>query len=158
MLSLNSKHVQHVKIYLACNYKVNLITHLEVIALFSSNFKSVHVSNLFWSRENNSSKEICKYASYSKVGGNYPLDLKIIWSSECWYRLVSSAPCKYFVFCSSTSAVFTAVLTMSSMIPLTILSLDTNETVRNLVARLFMFLLIFNEQRVPKFTFVLVLN
>ena len=39
--------------------------------------------------------------------------------------------CKYFVFCSSTSAVFTAVLTMSSMIPLTILSLDTDETVRN---------------------------
>jgi hypothetical protein len=32
--------------------------------------------------------------------------------------------CKYFVFCSSTSAVFTAVLIMSSMIPLTILSLD----------------------------------
>jgi hypothetical protein len=47
-------------------------------------------------------------------------------------------------FCSSTSTVFTAVL-MSSMIPLTILSLDTDETVRNLriefsVARLFMFL------------------
>jgi hypothetical protein len=33
MLSLNSKHVQHVKIKLACNFKVNLITHLEVIAL-----------------------------------------------------------------------------------------------------------------------------
>jgi hypothetical protein len=32
---------------------------------------------------------------------------------------------------SSTSAVFTAVLIMSSMIPLTILSLDTDETVRN---------------------------
>jgi hypothetical protein len=54
-------------------------------------------------------------------------------------------------------------------IPLTILSLDTDETVRNLsieffvallclVVRLFMFLLIFNEQRVPKFTFVLVLT
>jgi hypothetical protein len=42
MLSLNNKHVQHVKIYLACNYKVNLITHLEVIALFSSNFKNVN--------------------------------------------------------------------------------------------------------------------
>jgi hypothetical protein len=27
-----------VKIYLACNFEVNLITHLEVIALFSSNF------------------------------------------------------------------------------------------------------------------------
>ena len=71
--------------------------------------------------------------------------------------------CKYFVFCSSTSAVFTAVLIMSSMIPLTILSLDTDETIRNLsiefsVARLFMFLLIFNEQRIPKFTFVLVLT
>jgi energy-converting hydrogenase Eha subunit E len=35
MLSLNSKHVQHVKINLAYNFKVNLITHLEVIALFS---------------------------------------------------------------------------------------------------------------------------
>ena len=46
---------------------------------------------------------------------------------------------------------------------LTILSLDTDETVRNLnikfsIARLFMFLLIFNEQRVLKFTFVLVLT
>ena len=64
--------------------------------------------------------------------------------------------CKYFVFWSSTSAVFTAVLIMSSMIHLTILSLDTDETVRNvsiefsvalllLVARLFMFLLIFGN-------------
>ena len=55
------------------------------------------------------------------------------------------------------------------MIPLTILSLDIDETVGNiyiefsgallrLVARLFMFLLIFNEQRVLKFTFVLVLT
>jgi hypothetical protein len=42
MLSLNSKHVQHFKIYLACNFKVNLITHLEVIALFSSNFKNIN--------------------------------------------------------------------------------------------------------------------
>jgi hypothetical protein len=53
----------------------------------------------------------------------------------------------------ATSAVFTAVLIMSSMIPLTILSLDTDETVRNLsvefsvvllrlVVRLFVFLLI----------------
>ena len=39
--------------------------------------------------------------------------------------------CKYFVFSLSTSAVFTAMLTMSSMIPLTMLSLDTDETVRN---------------------------
>ena len=54
------------------------------------NFKSVHVSNFFWSREYNSAKEMCKYASFSKVGGNYPLDLKIIWSSACisiWKRV-----------------------------------------------------------------------
>ena len=43
MLSLNSKHVQHVKIKLACNFKVNLITHLEVIALFSSPDPKGHV-------------------------------------------------------------------------------------------------------------------
>ena len=39
MLSLHCKHVQHVKICLPCNFEVNLITHLGVIALFSSNFK-----------------------------------------------------------------------------------------------------------------------
>jgi hypothetical protein len=33
MLSLNCKHVQHVKIYLPYNFEVNLITHLGVIAL-----------------------------------------------------------------------------------------------------------------------------
>ena len=63
----------------------------------------------------------------------------------------------------------TAVLIMSSMISLTILSLDIDETVGNLrielfgallrlVACLFMFLLIFNEQRVLKFTLVVVLT
>jgi hypothetical protein len=36
------KIVQHIKTYLACNFKVNLITHLEVIAHFSSNFKNVN--------------------------------------------------------------------------------------------------------------------
>jgi hypothetical protein len=36
MLSLNCKHVQHVKIYLPCNFEVNPITHFGVIALFSS--------------------------------------------------------------------------------------------------------------------------
>ena len=37
MLSLNCKLVQHVKIYLPCNFEVNPITHFGVIALFSSN-------------------------------------------------------------------------------------------------------------------------
>jgi hypothetical protein len=30
------KNDQHIKIYLPCNFEVNLITHLGVIALFSS--------------------------------------------------------------------------------------------------------------------------
>ena len=36
MLSVNWKHVQLVKIYMPCNFEVNLITCLGVIALFSS--------------------------------------------------------------------------------------------------------------------------
>ena len=36
MLSLNCKHVQHVKIYLPCNIEVNLITHFGVISSFIS--------------------------------------------------------------------------------------------------------------------------
>jgi hypothetical protein len=32
-----NKNDQHSKIYLPCNFEVNLITHLGVIALFSSN-------------------------------------------------------------------------------------------------------------------------
>ena len=38
VVSRNCKHVQHVKIYLPCNFEVNLITHLGVIARFSSIF------------------------------------------------------------------------------------------------------------------------
>jgi hypothetical protein len=44
------------------------------------------------------------------------------------YNWLITFSCFLFVFCSSTSAVFTTVLIMSSMIPLTILSLDTDET------------------------------
>ena len=34
MLSLKCKNVQHVKIYLPCNFEVNPITYFGVIALF----------------------------------------------------------------------------------------------------------------------------
>ena len=34
MLSLNCKNVHHVDIYLPCNFEVNMITHLGVLALF----------------------------------------------------------------------------------------------------------------------------
>jgi hypothetical protein len=34
MLSVNWKHVQLLKIYMPCNFEVNLITPLGVIALF----------------------------------------------------------------------------------------------------------------------------
>jgi hypothetical protein len=46
MLSLNNKHVQHVKMYLACKFKVNLITRLRVIALFSfAKFKLIKMTD-----------------------------------------------------------------------------------------------------------------
>jgi hypothetical protein len=38
-LTCNKKD-QNSKIYLPCNFEVNLITHLGVIALFSSNFQN----------------------------------------------------------------------------------------------------------------------
>jgi Na+-driven multidrug efflux pump len=41
MVSWNCKHVQYVKIYLPCNFEVNLIIHFGVIALFSSFFFSI---------------------------------------------------------------------------------------------------------------------
>ena len=40
MLSINWKHILLVKIYMPCNFEVNLITRLGVIALFSSYFSS----------------------------------------------------------------------------------------------------------------------
>ena len=40
MLSLNCKNVQHIKIYIPCNFEVNPITNFGVIALFSSNFQN----------------------------------------------------------------------------------------------------------------------
>ena len=70
-------------------YTFTCILHLLNNTCVKHNFKSVHVSNLFWSREYNSAKEICKYPSFSKVRGNYPLDFKIIWSSVSvilWWR------------------------------------------------------------------------
>jgi hypothetical protein len=36
VVRFTSKNVQHVKIYLPCNFEVNPITHFGVIALFSS--------------------------------------------------------------------------------------------------------------------------
>ena len=68
----------------SCQIKQRYIHFTCILCLLNNTCvkHSVHVSNLFWSREYNSAKEICKYASFSKVGGNYPLDLKIIWSSD----------------------------------------------------------------------------
>jgi hypothetical protein len=54
---------------LSGSWHFTCILHLLNNTCVKHNFKSVHVSNLFWSRENNSAKEICKYSSFSKVGG-----------------------------------------------------------------------------------------
>ena len=40
MLSLNCKNVHHVDIYLPCNFEVNMITHLGVLALFFIKLKN----------------------------------------------------------------------------------------------------------------------
>ena len=39
-IAIKCKNVQHVKIYLACSFEVNPITHFGVIVLFSSNFQN----------------------------------------------------------------------------------------------------------------------
>ena len=48
MLSLNCKHVQHVKICLPCNFEVNPVTHFGVISLFSSNFQHFNTFRLIF--------------------------------------------------------------------------------------------------------------
>ena len=50
ILSLNCKHVQHVKIYQPCNFEVNLITHLGIIAFFSSNFLNFNTFRLIFQK------------------------------------------------------------------------------------------------------------
>ena len=48
MLSVNWKHVHLVKIYMPCNFEVNLITRLGVIALFSSFFLAHLTQGAMW--------------------------------------------------------------------------------------------------------------
>jgi hypothetical protein len=50
MLTLNCKRVRHVKVYIPCNFEVNLITHLGVIALFSSNFLNFNTFRLIFQK------------------------------------------------------------------------------------------------------------
>ena len=50
MLGLSCKHIQHVKIYLPCNFEVNMNTHLGVIALFSSNFYNFNTFHLIFQK------------------------------------------------------------------------------------------------------------
>ena len=66
---------------------------------------------------------------------NPPLQVK--WSFPKYYIKIQKSLENFFIqfsfrFLLQTSTDFTAVLIMSSMIPLIILSLDTDETVRNL--------------------------
>jgi hypothetical protein len=67
MLSLNCKNVQHVKIYLPCNFEVNPNTHFGVIALFSSNFQNFNTFRPLFQKL----KEIdvkCKLQKYAACG------------------------------------------------------------------------------------------
>jgi hypothetical protein len=42
--------IQHVKIYIPCNFEINLIAHLGVIALFSSNFLNFNTFHLIFQK------------------------------------------------------------------------------------------------------------
>jgi hypothetical protein len=44
------KNDQHSKIYIPCNFEVNLITHLGVIALFSSSFLNFNTFRLIFQK------------------------------------------------------------------------------------------------------------
>jgi hypothetical protein len=70
LLSLNCKHVQHVKIYIPCNSEVNLITHLGVIALFSSPVWAIAIT---WR------SSLCLYSSNL---GTFWLKIKQFWPFE----------------------------------------------------------------------------
>ena len=80
-VKFNSKHVQHVKIYLVCNFKVNLITHLEVIALFSSNFKNVNTFHPLFQKLRDRSK--CKLKTCSACQDLHALQF---WSIAITWR------------------------------------------------------------------------
>ena len=98
--------------------KLNRDIHFTCILRLLNNtcvkhyFKSVHVSNLFWSREYNSAKEICKYPLFSKVGSNYPLDLKIIWNS------VPNPPVPSLLALNIVMSLFCSVLVVTMLLSL----------------------------------------
>jgi hypothetical protein len=71
MLSLNCKNVQHVKIYLPCNFEVNPITHFGVIALFSSNILKLEEEKKI--KKGNNSKMGTQI--YFKIAGYVDLDI-----------------------------------------------------------------------------------
>ena len=68
MLSLNRKNVQHVKIYLPCNFKVNLITHFGVIALFHKIFKILILFVLYFKNYKRQMLSLnCKHVQHVKI-------------------------------------------------------------------------------------------
>jgi hypothetical protein len=50
MLSLNCKNVHHVDIYLPCNFEVNMITHLGVLAVVAIFVGVLKCGTQFWKR------------------------------------------------------------------------------------------------------------
>ena len=61
MVSWNCKHVQHVKIYIPCNFEVNLISHLGVIAQKLINFFYFNTFRLIFQ------KLFCKNVQHVKI-------------------------------------------------------------------------------------------
>jgi hypothetical protein len=67
-MGIDCKTVQHVKIYIPCNFEVNLITHLGVIALFSSKYIFFNTFRLIF-------KNKMGIGIYFKIAGWVDLDM-----------------------------------------------------------------------------------
>ena len=72
MLSLNCKHVHHVEIYIPCNFEVNLITHLVVLALFHQFCKKKIILFVLYFKNYKRLSLNCKNVQHVKIYKNFP--------------------------------------------------------------------------------------
>ena len=81
------KNLQHVKIYIPCNFEVNLITHFGVIALFSSNFLNFNTFRLICQRHMSSHFKSTKCKLISIKSTIYTLKIYIILYTRDWQKI-----------------------------------------------------------------------
>ena len=62
MLSLNCKNVQHVKIYLPCNFEVNPITHFDQLCKLEKRGDEIKKILLLWNYWANLNQTLLKWS------------------------------------------------------------------------------------------------